>query len=141
MAEKQYVVFNLDGQEFAVDINRVKTIEKVTPITRVPGARDFIMGVINLRGEVIPVIDMRRRMGMKPGKFNDESRIIIVVVNDMEVGMTADSANEVINIEDDQVEKNMEFSSNIDDSFVEGVGKAGKRIVVILNLERILKID
>jgi purine-binding chemotaxis protein CheW len=99
------------------------------------------MGVINLRGEVIPVIDMRRRMGMKPGKFNDESRIIIVVVNDMEVGMTADSANEVINIEDNQVEKNMEFSSNVDDSFVEGVGKAEKRIVVILNLERILKID
>jgi purine-binding chemotaxis protein CheW len=141
MAEKQYVVFNLDGQEFAVDINRVKTIEKVTPITRVPGSLDFIMGVINLRGEVIPVIDMRRRMGMKPGKFNDESRIIIVVVNDMEVGMTADSANEVINIEDDQVENNMEFSRNIDDSFVEGVGKAEKRIVVILNLERILKID
>jgi len=55
--------------------------------------------------------------------------------------MTADSANEVINIEDNQVEKNMEFSSNVDDSFVEGVGKAGKRIVVILNLERILKID
>ena len=78
---------------------------------------------------------------MKPGKFNDESRIIIVVVNDMEVGMTADSANEVINIEDDQVENNMEFSRNIDDSFVEGVGKAEKRIVVILNLERILKID
>jgi purine-binding chemotaxis protein CheW len=141
MAEKQYVVFDINGQEFAIDINRVKTIEKITPVTRVPGAQDFIIGVINLRGEVIPVVDMRKRMDMEPREFDDESRIIIVTVNEMEVGMTADSATEVINIEDEHIDNNLDFTRNIEHSFVEGVGKADNRIVVILNLEKILRID
>lgn len=140
MPSNQYVVFNVNGQEFAIDINKVKTIEKVTPITRVPGTPDFVIGVINLRGEVIPVVDIRKRMGFEPREFDENSRIIIVGINDMEIGLTADSANEVMDMEQDKIENNLDFTRNIDDSFVEGVGKTEENIVVILDLERILKI-
>ncbi len=141
MPDNQFVVFRIEEQEFAVDINKVKTIEKITTITRVPGAQHFIMGVINLRGEVIPVIDIRKRMGMQPRQFDSESRIIIINLDDIEVGLTADSATEVVNIGQDYIDNNLDFAGDIDDSFIEGIGRIEDRIIVILDLKRILKMD
>jgi len=136
----QYVVFEIEDREFAVDIERVKTIEKVTEITRVPGTQDFVMGVINLRGDVIPVIDTRKRMDLGDRDFDSESRIIIMNVDDMEAGITADSATEVIGIERDLIDSNLDFSGDRDDGFIKGVARLQERIIVILDLEKLLRL-
>ncbi|MDD2573180.1 MAG: chemotaxis protein CheW [Bacillota bacterium] len=140
MPVNQYVVFEIEDREFAVDIERVKTIEKVTEITRVPGTQDFVMGVINLRGDVIPVIDTRKRMDLGDRDFDSESRIIIMNVDDMEAGITADSATEVIGIERDLIDSNLDFSGDRDDGFIKGVARLQERIIVILDLEKLLRL-
>lgn len=140
MAYNQYVLFKLQEQEYAVDINKVKTIEKIESITRVPGAEDFVKGVINLRGEVIPVIDIRKRLSLGSIELNDESRIIIVKLEDLEVGMMVDSASEVVRIREEDIDKNPDYYSEVDECVIEGIGKIGDRIVVILDIPKVLKI-
>lgn len=141
MLIKQYVIFRTEDREFGIDIDKVKTIEKITAITRVPGAQDFVMGVINLRGEVIPVFDARKRMGLKEREFDKESRIIILSIDDMEVGITADTATEVIDIEADLIDSGTEFTLSRDDSYIDGIVRVKDRIIAILNLEKLLKIE
>lgn len=140
MVYNQYVVFRIEQQEFAVDINRVKTIERVTAITRVPGAKGFVKGVINLRGDVIPVIDIKERLGMGKCKYDEETRVIIVKIEEMEVGMIVDAASEVIKIQAEVIDKDLDYSRGIEDSLVEGVGKVEERIIIILDMEKVLKI-
>ncbi|MGI6703203.1 MAG: chemotaxis protein CheW [Clostridia bacterium] len=140
MPVNQYVVFEIEGREFAVDIDSVKTIEKVTEITRVPGTQDFVMGVINLRGEVIPVINTRKRMELEDRGFDSESRIIIINAGDGEVGITADSATEVLSIDRELVDADPEFFGGGNDSYIKGIARLGERIIVILNLERLLEL-
>lgn len=140
MADYQFVVFKIGDREFAVDINRVNTIEKLTGITRVPGAQYFVMGVINLRGEVIPVVDTRKRMGMDSRYFDDESRIIITNTEDSVVGITADSATEVVMINEELIDRDLAFTGAKDDDYIGGVARLNERIIVILDLEKLLKI-
>jgi purine-binding chemotaxis protein CheW len=140
MVYNQYVVFRIGSQEFAVDINMVKTIERVTAITRVPGAPEFVKGVINLRGDVIPVIDTRERLQLGHCQLSEESRVIIVRNDDIEVGMMVDSASEVVKIQKEDIDKHLDYTRNVEESLVEGVGKIGERIVIILDMEKVLKI-
>jgi len=141
MNNNQYVLFKLDNHEFAIDINKVRTIERVTSITRVPGALDFVKGVINLRGEVIPVVDIRKRLELQQKEMDDETRIIIVKVEDLEIGMVVDEAYEVVTIEEEDIDKNIYNSKEIDEKLVKGVGRIADRIVVILDIRSLLKID
>ena len=139
MADYQFVVFRIDEREFGVDINKVNTIEKIPLITRVPGAPYFVMGVINLRGEVIAVVDTRKRMGMDPRPFDDESRIIIMNMEDCVVGITADSATEVVSVSEEQIDRDFAASGAKDDDFIEGVARLDQRIIVILDVNKLLK--
>jgi purine-binding chemotaxis protein CheW len=138
MEANQFVVFKIEDREFAVDINRVNTIEKVSSITRVPGAQYFVMGVINLRGEVIPIVDTRKRLGMGPRPFDSESRIIILNMTDYIVGITADSATEVVMVNSDMIDKSLDFTGGKDDGYIEGIARIDDRVIVILDLERLL---
>ena len=96
--EIKVIVFQLKNKEYAIPVNRVSGIEKLLHITRVPKTVSFIKGVINLRGVITPIIDLRSRFGFEEIEYNDSTRIIIVVMNGMEVGLIVDSANDVLDL-------------------------------------------
>lgn len=105
MAEDiKVIVFKLGAEEYGIEVEKVQTIERMMPITRVPKTYSFIKGVINLRGVVIPVIDLRGRFGIEEADHTDQTRIIIVNVNAMEVGFIVDSANDVIDLNRDSID-------------------------------------
>ncbi len=140
MGYNQFVIFRIQDQEFAIDINSVKTIERVTDITRVPGSQEFVKGVVNMRGEVVPIIDTAKRLKLQQNELNDDTRIIIVRVDDLEIGMMVDAASEVVSLEEDEIESEFNYSKEIEENLVKGIGKMDGRIVVILDLHCMLKL-
>jgi purine-binding chemotaxis protein CheW len=141
MAEniRQFVEFKLGEEEYGVDILQVKTIERMMPITRVPKAPPFVEGVINLRGEVVPIIDLKKRFDLPATDVTDNTRILIVTVEDLTVGMIVDSATEVIQLPQDAIEPAPTIVGGIDSSFLEGVGKLNGKLLILLNLAKVLK--
>lgn len=136
---RQFVEFKLGEEEYGVDILQVKTIERMMPITRVPKAPHFVEGVINLRGEVVPVIDLKKRFSLPQGEITDNTRIIIVTVEDLTVGMIVDSATEVIQLSEEDIEPAPSITGGIDSNFLDGVGKLDGKLLILLNLSKILK--
>lgn len=135
----QFVEFKLGEEEYGVDILQVKTIERMMPITRVPKAPHYVEGVINLRGEIVPIIDLRRRLNLPSCEKTEKTRIIIISLEELTVGMIVDSATEVIQLTDDSIEPPPPITLSIDSSFIEGVGKIGEKLMIILNMTKILK--
>lgn len=138
---KQFVVFKLGREEYGVDIQKVTTIEKMMTIARVPKTVNFIKGVINLRGEIIPIMDLRTRFNLPAIGETDDTRIIIFKIDDIVTGMVVDAVAEVIQLSDDSIESINSFSNDISMDYIYGVGKVDDRIVTLLNLEKLIKIS
>lgn len=135
---KQFVVFKLDKEEYGLDIQRVLEIVEPSVITRVPRAPKFVKGVINLRGEIIPVMGLRERFGLPPIEDTEETRIIIFKVNESSIGAIVDAVAEVIHLSPDEIEGLSNFSSDNSLDFIYGVGKIDARIVTLLNLDKLV---
>lgn len=135
---KQFVIFRLDNEEYGIDILRVKEIKEMMRITRVPKAAHFVRGVINLRGEVIPVIDLRKRFSLKDGEENNDTRIIIVSVDDITVGLIVDTSSEVIDISSEAIEEAPDGVGNVEQGYIYGIGKVGERIIILLDIVKII---
>ncbi|OON94032.1 MAG: chemotaxis protein CheW [Candidatus Epulonipiscioides saccharophilum] len=140
---KQYVVFEMDKQNFGIAIQSVQIIERMKSIMRVPKSPVSIRGVMNLRGEIISVIDIRRLFNMTELPSTDATRIIILKMEDAMVGCIVDKVKEVIDIEDDQVEGTATMQGKVDSSYIIGVGKVGggDEIVTLLNHERLVEVS
>ncbi|AIQ64431.1 chemotaxis protein CheW [Paenibacillus stellifer] len=140
MAEDiKVIVFKLGTEEYGIEVDKVQTIERMMPITRVPKTYAFIKGVINLRGVVIPVIDLRGRFGLDESEHTDQTRVIIVNVNEMEVGFIVDSANDVIDLNRDSIDTPPEVVGGIKAKYLDGVAKIGDdRLLIMLNLAEVL---
>lgn len=136
--EIKVIVFALANEEYGIEVEKVKTIERMMPLTRVPKTFNFVKGVINLRGVVVPVIDLRGRFGLPESEFTDNSRIVIVSVGEMEVGMIVDSANDVIDVDSDLIQDPPEIVGGIRAKYLRGVAKVGERLLVLLNLKEVL---
>jgi purine-binding chemotaxis protein CheW len=136
--ETQLVVFVLASEEFACNIADVREVLKMIRVTPLPRSLDFVEGVINLRGEVIPVIDLRKRFNLPAVDRTDESRIIIVEVEERMVGLTVDSVSEVIRLSNKQIQEAPNQVAGEQTNLIMGVGKIDERMLIILNLERIL---
>jgi purine-binding chemotaxis protein CheW len=136
--ETQLVVFVLASEEFACNIADVREVLKMIRITPLPRSLNFVEGVINLRGEVIPVIDLRKRFNLPSVDRTDESRIIIVEVEERMVGLTVDSVSEVIRLSNKQIQEAPTQVAGEQTNLIMGVGKIDERMLIILNLERIL---
>lgn len=137
--EMKVIVFQLMDKEYAVGVDVVESIEKLISITRVPKTPSYIKGVINLRGVVTPIVDLRERFGMEVKTLDDSSRIIIVSLEEFEVGLIVDAANDVIDIPVDSIEPQPEVVGSIESEFILGVAKVEKRLLVMLNLEKVLQ--
>lgn len=137
--ELKVIVFALGDEEYGVEVDKVRTIERMQPLTRVPKTPAFIKGVINLRGVVTPVIDLRGRFQLPESDYTENSRIIIVGVGDLEVGMIVDAASDVIDVNTDEIEDPPEIVGGIKAKYLRGVAKVSdQRLLVMLNLEEVL---
>ncbi|RFU71308.1 chemotaxis protein CheW [Peribacillus saganii] len=141
VADLKVIVFQLKGKEYAIPVSQVRSIEKLQHITRVPGTVPFVKGVINLRGVVTPIIDLRSRFELEEAEHSDTTRTIIVALEDMEVGLIVDSANDVIDIPADNIEPQPDVVGTVEAEYINGVAKLEKRLLILINLEKVLNPD
>ncbi|MBI1807135.1 MAG: chemotaxis protein CheW [Ignavibacteria bacterium] len=134
----QLVTFNVGDEEFGMDILQVQEINRKLEITRVPNAPEYVEGVINLRGKVIPIIDLRRRFGITTKKHDKDTRIIIVEVGDHVVGFVVDTVREVLRIPKSVTEPPPRVISSIAAEYITAVGKLDDRLLILLDLEKVL---
>lgn len=136
---KQIIIFKLGDEEFGVDILQVREIEKLDQeVTRVPKAPSFVEGVINLRGEIVPIVDLRKRFMLNVKEVSSETRVIIVESNENLVGMIVDSVAEVLRVNLSAIESAPQITKGVDAYFLSGVAKIEERLIVLLDLERTL---
>jgi purine-binding chemotaxis protein CheW len=135
--ELQLVGFHVDGEEYGLDVLRVHEIIRVQHLTRVPDSGDFIDGVMNLRGRIVPVVALRRRFGLKPAAIDKQTRIIVVETSGTVLGFIVDSVSEVFRIPSDRVEPPPRLSK-VDREYVSGVGKIDDRLLILLDVDRLL---
>ncbi|MEC5422672.1 chemotaxis protein CheW [Virgibacillus sp. C22-A2] len=135
---RKVIVFQLKDEEYAVSVQEVGSIERIQSITRVPQTDDFVKGVINLRGVVTPIIDLRVRFNIEETEFTESTRIIIVYLEEMEVGLIVDSANDVIDIPENAIEPAPEVIGTVHVDYIEGVAKLDNRLLILLNLQKVL---
>lgn len=139
MREFQIVGFKLGEEEYGVDILAVNEILKLVKITRVPKSSEYVQGVINLRGNVIPILNIRKRFEKEVRELDDHARIIIITYGDSKFGIIVDNVTEVIRIRESDIEE-PNLIDSVDKNFVEGVGKYNGRLLILLKLDQILSI-
>ncbi len=141
ISSQQYVTFALGEELFGIEVSRTREILSLTPVTKVPQTPDYLLGVINLRGQVVPVVDMRLKLGMLAGAETEDTCIIVVEVQvDGEpiiVGALADAVREVSEIRSDQIEPPPRLGSNLKTEFINGMGKAGEQFMMLLNIDKV----
>jgi len=133
----QLVTFKLGTEEFGVDILKVQEINKMMNITRIPNAPAFIEGVINLRGKIIPIVDLRKRLGFREQPYDKSTRIIVVELEGLVLGFIVDSVSEVLRIPGNTIEPPPSMVAGIESEYIEGVGKLDDRLLILLELKKI----
>ena len=134
----QLVTFSIDEEEFGVNILKVQEIIRIMEITRVPRSPEFVEGVINLRGRVIPIVDLRRRFGLAAIAHDKDTRIIVIELNSLVVGFIVDAVSEVLRIPADTVEPTPPVAAGVDSEYISGVGKLQDRLLILLDLDKLL---
>ncbi len=145
VSSQQYVTFSLGEELFGVEVTRTREILSLTPVTKVPQTPDYLLGVINLRGQVVPVVDMRLKLGLTAGAETEDTCIIVVEVHvDGEpiiVGALADAVREVLDIRSDQIEPPPRLGTRLNTEFINGMGKVDEQFMILLNIDRIFNSD
>jgi len=140
--EGKYLSFFLDREEYGIGILKVKEIIGMMPITPIPRTPEFVKGVINLRGKVIPVIDLRLCFGMEETGYTERTCIIVVEINGtsgrLPTGIVVDSVSEVLNIKGSDIEDTPAFGTNLQTNFILGMAKIGGRVKILLDIDRAL---
>lgn len=136
--ELQLVTFHIGEEEFAVDILNIQGINRMVEITKVPNAPDYVEGIINLRGKVIPIIDLRRRLGLKAKEYDKATRFIVVEISNKVIGFIVDNVNEVLRINRNITEPPPPIVSGINSEYITAVGKLDDRLIILLDIEKIL---
>ena len=134
----KHLTFMLGQETYGLEILKVREIIGVMAITAVPRTPDYVKGVINLRGKVIPVVDLRLKFGMEEAKHTEETCIIVVNVGNLEVGIIVDKVSEVLNIASQDIEDTPSFGTGVDTDFILGMGKANGRVTILLDIAKVL---
>jgi purine-binding chemotaxis protein CheW len=141
----KFLTFQLEGEIYGLEILKVQEIMGIITITRVPRTPAFIRGVINLRGKVIPVVDLRRKFNLSAKEDTERSCIIVVQViragNQVTMGTIVDEVSEVLDIKSEQIEHAPEFGSSVDTSFILGIGKVAQKVVLLLDVDKVLTVE
>ena len=140
-AHLQLVTFEVGSEQFAIDILAVQEINRMMQITRVPRSAECLEGVINLRGRIIPVVDLRKRFGLPPAERSADSRIVVVEVGGRVIGFIVDRVNEVLRVDGSIVDPPPSMSGGVDRDYIRGVAKLETRLVILLDLPRLFAGD
>jgi purine-binding chemotaxis protein CheW len=138
MNDNQFVVFKLGDEKYGVDIVRVGTISEYQGITKVPDAPIYVEGMINLRGDIIPVINLKKRFKIPETKLNSDTRIIIYSIEGVDIGFLVDEASQVLRIDDNQIDPTPPFLKGGGREYISGVGKHDGSIIILLDFAKIL---
>ena len=139
--ERQLVVFDLADEAYGVNIETVREIIRLQPVTVVPDTPEFVEGVINLRGAVNPVIDLRKRFNLPVSEVTEETRIVVVDISGENIGVIVDGVTEVLRINEDDIEPTSAVITTEDSYYIEGIAKLGDRLLILLDLEKVLTAD
>lgn len=141
----KFITFFLENEEFAVDIKKIKEIIGIMEITSVPNTPEYIKGVLNLRGKIIPVIDLRTKFGMEFKEYGERTSIIILEIQTdngkVNIGTIVDTVTEVIQISDEQIEETPNFGVEVDTTFIIGMARIKDKVKIILDIDKILTSD
>lgn len=142
LIDNQFVSFRIENEIYAVNVFKVREILEVPEITRVPGMPDMIRGIINIRGDVVPVLDLMQRFGGKKTELEQDTAIIVTEVNrndeTISIGLLVDAAKEVVTLEADQIEPPPKIGAFIDNDYILGMGKVDETFIVLLNIDKVL---
>lgn len=133
-----HVIFKVDGSEYALAAADVLQMESYTGATRVPGAQDFVAGVIQVRGRVVPVVDLRARFGLAPATATLDTRVVVVQSRDRTVGLLVDSAREVIKLLPEQIKPPPQMVGDVEGGFVRAVAHLGNRLLMLLDFAKVI---
>jgi purine-binding chemotaxis protein CheW len=137
----QLISFEVGEEEYGLEILRVKEVIRIREITRLPKAPSFVRGIINLRGDVIPIIDLRDKFGLPNAEYTDTTRVIVTDVDGKLVGMVVDAASQVLRVPADQIDPPPPIVGGLSAEYIKGVGKLGERLIILLNIDRILSTE
>jgi purine-binding chemotaxis protein CheW len=139
--EIQLVVFSLGREEFAVEVTQVREIMRMEEITRMPKSPSFVEGILNLRGQIIAVIDLAQRLNLESGDRDAETRIIVVEAEDIKVGMIVDAVSEVLRVSTEAIETTPTLAADVAVAYLQGVVKQENRLIILLDLTKVLSIE
>ena len=137
--EGQFLTFTLAEESYGVDILKVQEIRGWSQVTQIPNAPDFIRGVMNLRGEIVPILDIRRRFNMDEIEFTEHTVVIVLNIKDRTIGMVVDGVSDVVSIPAEEMRPAPDFGTAIDANFVRALSPIGDRMVIILNVDEMLQ--
>ena len=134
----QYLTFGIDEEEYAISILKVKEIIEMKKITKIPNLPEYIKGIINLRGNIIHVVDIREKFGMEAKEYDKFNVIIIVEAADRVLGIIVDQVKDVLSIDKAEIQPPIDFEGTIDNIYIEGMSKVGDRLVVVVDIDKML---
>lgn len=135
---REYVIFKLDGEYYGLNIHNVENIEKRFDITRIPHSKPYVKGIINLRGNVIPIVDLRARFHLPAVEPTDDTRIIIINHHDLKIGIIVDSSSETLQLAEEDIDAAPAIKSSMEEDFVKEIGKHNNRIIMLIDLKKVL---
>ncbi|MFV8828810.1 chemotaxis protein CheW [Alkalihalobacterium sp. APHAB7] len=136
--ELKVIVFQLKDEEYAIEVDYIQSIERMQPVTRIPRTFHFITGVMNLRGVITPIIDLRKRFGIEPKQSDDATRILVISKDEIEIGFIVDGANDVIDIPLEKIEPTPEVVGGVEADYLRGVVKLENRLFTLLNIDKVM---
>lgn len=139
--KKEYVIFKLQGEFYGVQVEYVENIEKLAEITRVPYTEPSVKGVVNLRGIIVPIIDLRIKFGLGQVEYTDDTRMIIVNYDDNKIGMLVDSSSETFQVSDEDIDSATNISKKSSIEYIRSIGKKDGRVVMLIDLAKVLSTE
>ncbi|MDO4754623.1 MAG: chemotaxis protein CheW [Bacillota bacterium] len=141
MALREYVIFKLQGEFYGVEVEYVENIEKLVEITRVPYTEPSVKGVVNLRGIIVPVIDLRIKFGLGQVEYGEDTRMIVVNYDDGKIGMLVDSSSETFQVNDEDIDSATNISKKSSIEYIRSIGKKDGRVVMLIDLAKVLSTE
>jgi len=139
--QNQLVVFSIGNESYGVDVEAVESIIKMQEITKLPHAPEFVEGVTNLRGSVVPILDLRKRFGLASEEPTRDTRIMIVNMNDNHVGMVVDAVTQVVRISAESIEPPPQMAMTVNSAFIKGIAKLDDMLIILLDLKKVLTLE
>ena len=138
LIEKQYVVFMLGKEEYGIDIMNVREIVPHQDSIKIPNAPNFISGIINYRGTVIPIIDLKKRFNLTDSQVDGNTRIIVINLDEKQIGFIVDEASQTVRLQDKEIDPTPDIVAGVDRKYITGVGKLESRLIILIDLEKVL---